>query len=247
MSPARRKSTKKTAKRAKRTGKRKLPKHRTSAGLTSKPGYGNVRQPFPPNLWTTFTYSETFDLAQTLSGSPDIQTYRLNGMYDPNQTGTGHQPRYFDTLLGADNGTAPYSNYRVYAAQARLTVYPTSTSATNSNGIIGLVPRRSNVASPATYNEIQERAYAKSKFISVLYVKPTTISNYYKIKTHLGHKDLADVDDSAAAYNGNPNEEVYLDICACAIDSSTGVMTVKCSITIVYFVQLYGLNDVADS
>lgn len=222
--------------------------HKNSATLVSRPGGGIVRQPFPPNLFTTLTYSASYTpMAQTVSGTPIYRQFRLNSLYDPDLTGVGKQPRYTDTLLGADNTTAPYSNYRVYAAAVKAVFYPSSTNATNSNGIVALIPKRSSVGAAATYEEILERPYAKSHFMNTLYVKPQTLKLFVKMKTHLGHKDLQDVDDSAAAYNGNPNEEVWLDVMASAIDASTGLMAVAFSITITYYVQLYTLNDVADS
>lgn len=221
--------------------------HKSSATLISRPGGGSVRQPFPPNLWTTLTYSVQYNaLTQTVGGTPIYTTYRLNSLYDPDTAVGGAQPRYFDTLCGADNTTAPYGNYRVHAAMVKLVCYPSSTSATNSNGIVALVPRRSNVGAASTYKEIQERPYVKSKWIAAMYVKPTTLKLFTKMKTHLGHKDLQDVDDAAAAYNSNPNEEVYVDVMACAVNN-TGLMTISYSLQITYFVQFYGLNDVADS
>lgn len=244
-----RRATRKTKKYTQKYVSRKGGKvHKNSATLISRPGGGSVRQPFPPNLWTTLTYADSYvPMTQAVSGTPIYRQFRLNSLYDPDLTGTGKQPRYMDTLLGPDNTWAPYQNYRVYAAMVKVVFYPSSTNGTNSNGIVGLVPKRSSVGAASTYDEILERPYAKSHFMNTLYIKPQTLKLFVKMKGHLGHKDLQDVDDSAAAYNGNPNEEVWLDVMACALDQATGLMSVGFSITITYFCQLYTLNDVADS
>ena len=52
---------------------------------------------FPDTLQTTLRYQETLSLSST-SGSLFGYIYNLNGLYDPNHTGVGHQPLYFDQL-----------------------------------------------------------------------------------------------------------------------------------------------------
>ena len=49
--------------------------------------------PFPENLWTEVVYSDQFQLTCT-AGALQQYTFAMNGLYDPNLTGTGSQPRY---------------------------------------------------------------------------------------------------------------------------------------------------------
>lgn len=75
--------------------------------------------PFAPRCLVRFRYSE--DLARVLTtGTVDDYQYNLNSIYDPNRTGTGHQP------MGHDNYAAIYDRYRVYAVSWRITFPPTS-------------------------------------------------------------------------------------------------------------------------
>lgn len=226
---------------------RKRVSSRPTRTLASRPGRGIPRVPFPPSLFTTFSYTETFSLVQAVAAIPQVYQFRLNSLYDPNLTGGGTQPRYFDTLCGANNSSAPYNNYRVHAAKIKATFWPTSSSATNSNGIVAIIPHRDSVSSPSAYDEISETAYSRYKRINALgQVGAVTVSSFVKMKTHLGHKDLSDVDDSASAYNNNPGEVVVGDIILCAVNAA-GTMTCDVSVTITFFAQLYTLNDVADS
>lgn len=215
--------------------------------LGAKAGFGSVLSPFPPTLFTVFSYSETFNLAQAVAGVPVIRTYRANGIFDPSQTGVGIQPRYYDSLIGANNGTAPYQRYRVHASKISATVWPTSASAAAGNLLVSVIPRRSTVTSPSTIDEQRERPYGKHvPLTQTASYKPRKVRNYAKMKIHLSHKDLRDIDAASAQYNAVPTEEVYWDICQCDVASTT-VSTTTIQVTIKYFVELYTLNDVADS
>ena len=43
--------------------------------------------------------------------------YRGNSCQDPDLTGIGAQPRYFDTFCGPQDSSAPYGNYNVLASK----------------------------------------------------------------------------------------------------------------------------------
>lgn len=74
--------------------------------------------PVPSRFITKMKYAE----AVTLSGT-GMRTYvwNLNSLFDPNRTGTGHQPYGFDQLCGAP-GASLYNRYRVFRCDYVLTV-----------------------------------------------------------------------------------------------------------------------------
>lgn len=204
--------------------------------------------PFPPQFYTTLAYSETIPLlVQATADLPEFYTFRLNSLFDPNLTGVGIQPRYFDTLLGAGNGTAPYRQYRVHGAKITATFWPTSATASIGNGYAGICVRRSNVTIPATITEMRERPYVHTRpMYGTNSGKPIRISSFVKMKKILGNKDLNDNEDSLAQYNANPVDSVLADILICNVQgSSLAQMAVE--VKIQYFCQLSTLNDVADS
>lgn len=221
-------------------------KHRitkVNKGLVAKPGFGTVRSPFPPNLWTTFTYTETIKLQQAVAGVPQAYGFRANSLYDPNLSGTGHQPRYMDTLCGPDGGTAPYRNYRVHASKISIKIWQDN----SVNALVTVIPQRAATANPTSLDEMRERPYGRHRAITQISGwKPYTLNNFCKIKNHLGHKDLMDVDSTAASYNANPTEGVTWLINTCAVDPLT-TSSVVLQVTVTYFAQLYTLADVADS
>jgi hypothetical protein len=75
----------------------------------------------------TFNYTDTVTLSST-SGALVQKQFRLNSLFDPDLTGTGHQPRYFDQLCG---GAGPYSKYRVTHCNVTLEVAQIASDATD--------------------------------------------------------------------------------------------------------------------
>lgn len=63
-------------------------------------------------------YREYFALSTGTSGNVSLYQFRLNSMYDPNYTGTGNQPRYYDQLVS----NSLYSRYRVYKADVMVSI-----------------------------------------------------------------------------------------------------------------------------
>lgn len=68
---------------------------------------------FPDRILTKLRYAEVYNLTSTV-GSIGKQLMRWNSMFDPDQTGTGHQPLYRDTYASI------YDQYAVVRARARI-------------------------------------------------------------------------------------------------------------------------------
>lgn len=65
---------------------------------------------FPQSISTKLRYVEKIDMGSLSTQDVSINQFIANGAYDPNFTGTGHQPRGFDQFCG-DNGA--YETYTV--------------------------------------------------------------------------------------------------------------------------------------
>jgi len=68
---------------------------------------------FPDRLVTILKYSEG-PFSFSGSAAPAAQNFRMNSLFDPNQTGVGHQPSFFDTFAGV------YARYFVRAFKLRV-------------------------------------------------------------------------------------------------------------------------------
>lgn len=76
---------------------------------------------FPDTYKCKLRYCESYDLSTDGVGL-DQYIWSLNSLYDPNITGVGFQPTYFDQL------TQIYDHYRVYGAQVNCTIFNKNTS-----------------------------------------------------------------------------------------------------------------------
>jgi hypothetical protein len=104
-------------------------------GVPRDPGYTmtSFQNPIGMRLTTRVTYSEVIPYATV--AFVDYQ-FRLNSLFDPNYTGTGHQPKGFDQLA------AFYQRYRVYRVHWKISWVNTSGGATNPT-ILAVVPTNS--------------------------------------------------------------------------------------------------------
>lgn len=74
-----------------------------------------INSPIPLMKSVKLRYAETFTLTTGTAGVlGTAQYFKLNSAYDPNGTGGGHQPYYFDTY------SAQYASYRVNATKIEL-------------------------------------------------------------------------------------------------------------------------------
>jgi len=85
----------------------------------------NTGAGFPQKMVMTHKYCDKVQLTSTL-GVITNYLFSTNGLYDPNITGTGHQPAYFDQM------TPIYNNYTVIMSRIKVTFWADDT---NSSGM----------------------------------------------------------------------------------------------------------------
>lgn len=75
---------------------------------------------FEPHKYVTLRYSDNYTTG-TLAATTGIQQlWNLNSLFDPDRTGTGHQPMGFDTLATI------YNRYRVLKVKYKMCFPPTT-------------------------------------------------------------------------------------------------------------------------
>lgn len=79
--------------------------------------------PFPPTITRNFNYSDLISLVEGTPSYGVYQLYRTADVYDPDYTGTGHQPMYFDQLCSS---TGPYLNHTTHSVVFQVRVVNTS-------------------------------------------------------------------------------------------------------------------------
>lgn len=129
-----------------RNGSTKTPGRIT--GL-SRSDYG-----FPDRLRTKLQYCDVIQLAAS-AGSPALYQFRMASLYDPDYTGAGHQPQWYDQL------SAVYSFYKVVGSKITATFIPNNVNDTEANDtgpyIVGITMLKGTATlSSATYPALLE-------------------------------------------------------------------------------------------
>lgn len=192
----------------------------------------------PNTIVMKHRYVQSFQLVNT--GTPTVpahQQFRLNSLYDPDYSGTGHQPYYYDQLA------ALYNYYTVYGCSVEIEA---GTETTTSTVLLVMGPALDS-ATPTDLELQKERPQSRWAMLDAG-GEAKTIQRYYRIHSIFGRtkRQVLSDDTFSATSNNNPYKQVYLNINAIATDK-TAVATVNCNITITYYAQWYGRADIAGS
>jgi hypothetical protein len=110
----------------------------------------------PQRTVAKLTYAETVSMVSGASGVPAYHYFCCNGLYDPNTTGTGHQPMGFDQLM------AKYNHYRVLGSKIQIKILPTQTTDTTDDiALIGLTVTPDSSSTVTNSEELREQKGTK--------------------------------------------------------------------------------------
>jgi len=112
--------------------------------LTVLPGNG-----MPPSIVNKFRYCDLVGISNAAAYAQ--YTFRGNSLFDPDYTGTGHQPRYYDQF------SAFYSRYKVTHCSLKLSV---SNYSTTSACIVTVIPH-SDILTLTNYYDAAEQPLVK--------------------------------------------------------------------------------------
>jgi len=194
-------------KKARSTPRKKIPSStvvprnilRTKTGLPSK-------------LLVVHRYSESVAPTST-TGVPFTYQFSCNGMFDPNITGTGHQPYEFDQLNGI------YNHYTVL--KSKITVWIGTEHANQAQqSLTGVYIEDDTTVTPAaTYGALCEQSTGKWKPY-VVTNQPNKFVIFWDAKKAFGG-DILDNDDLQGTGAANPVEQQFFTIWAGDATGST--------------------------
>ncbi len=180
----------------------------------------------------THEYRETKAVVCT-TGAISSYLFSCNGMYDPNITGTGHQPMYFDQM------TAIYDHYTVLkseiiyefivktADQMVGTYIDDDATITNDPVLCGELPTGS------------------SHLLSVVATRPLIVRKRWDAKKFFGG-DIFDNDNLQGTAASNPTEQSYYTMVTQPFDG-TSTTTVLMNVTIRYQAVWDELKNISSS
>lgn len=175
----------------------------------------------------TMRYQEQFSIDSTLGGVvPGTYVFCANGLYDPNTTGTGHQPRGFDQLM------AMYRRYEVL--ESLLEVWADPADLNNSHLIALSV--RSTLTPPATRDDMLEHRTCMIKAVAGSDGGPSV--TYQKIAVNPGEfLGMKNDDTTRGDSAGNPISSVYFHVSTIPLPSAEGGV-IHCQARLTYKVKL---------
>lgn len=196
MTPSRTRSSYKSGSSSKRTKytTSKKKKYYTKNPVAIRLG----KQPIPKQLFNRLKYAETVNVAIGVSGLGSY-IFSCNGMYDPNTTGGGHQPMYFDQW------SAMYNHYTVLKSTMKATVVANTTGAT----IFSLGQDDDATINAATSYTIWERSGFQTKVVNAP-VNPenTFLWSKWDAKKVFGADPQSDPSLQGSA-TSNPTEQTF--------------------------------------
>lgn len=194
---------------------------------------GRLSFGFPKKIITTIRYVG-INTQTSASGVVSTHIYRMNGIQDPDLTGIGHQPMWFD------NYAAIYQNYRVLGS--RITVewmpqlYNDDTTGPWNIGIIGSPTSSSQGSDPETRSELND---------SVADVMTSrdgvrTLSFAFSPEIHLGRP--AGDDTVGALVTTLPTQQYFAHVWMEDIKGSATASLLYHKATIEYTVEFFALQ-----
>lgn len=191
----------------------------------------NNRVGFPNAMVTKMRYSDVISINAT-SGLIGTHVFRANGLYDPDLTGTGHQPLGFDQFMGV-----MYNHYCVLGS--KITIQPIGQSGTAEAHEVSLVLSDVNNVSSLGSNDLREQPNCITQLFGNLAGdgggQPKKMYGKFSMKKFFRRgveKDLSGTTTS------DPSEQAYWIICSNAVPSSGDASNVNFRVIIDYIVLL---------
>jgi len=170
------------------------------------------------------------------SGALSNYQFSCNGLYDPNISGTGHQPLYFDQM------TALYNHYTVIGSKINIRVVPTAAS--EDLFYAGAYINDDATAIYSDHSAITENSLGVGKVVPASSQDVTSFSRKWSAKKMFGGSVLNNTLMKGTSV-ANPTEQSYYNLVVQAIGTASVTATVFVDIT--YIAVWTELKEVAQS
>lgn len=168
----------------------------------------NPKLPISNRVHTCLKYKDSFTQSMTPGLGANYQ-FRMNSLYDPDVTGTGHQPYKYDQFT-----PGIFTRYRVYSCAWKVTFF-----AAGSAYLCTVCPTNGNLAvavtNGATFNAVGELPFSESKGFGTGGTPNSVFVGKIDLNELGGYTPaeyLAD-DRFQAQYNADPTEVFLLNCC----------------------------------
>jgi hypothetical protein len=206
----------------------------------SAPTQAVFRSPtaLPDKIYLKMRYTDAYVYTCT-AGATQTQVMRGNDIFDPDFTGTGHQP------YSRDQWANFYSTYRVLGSSIKAIAAPSNTS--NQVGYwFAVCPHGVSQAQSLGPYPLLESPYVRYK-MSNQYQGVSIIKHYISTRKILGlAKAAIQQDNYAAAFGSSPVDQWFWQISIRPSDVATAIV-VNVTIMMTYYVELSDRVDLSAS
>lgn len=159
------------------------------------------RNPFPPKLFNTLRYSEqvVLNTSDSLNGC-GTYIWSANNLYDPNYTGTGHQPLYYDQI------SSLYNHWTVVSSKITATIVRASNPVQLQAVLV--CDDDATLGTSNNINLLIERSDSSTGACDPGNGLLMTLSQTFSAKKWFGANPLAN-DNLQGTVGGGPTEQVY--------------------------------------
>lgn len=191
---------------------------------------------FPKKMCITLTYYDSQTLTSTAGAVTNYQ-FSCNSIYDPNTTGTGHQPLYRDQMA------AIYNHYTVIGSRCQYSVMGTATN--NLPGALCAFINDDTTTLEASPFLNAERPRARLSLLGAGGDHAIRGTLNWSAKKAFGKGVLSNT-ELATPVGQNPGESEYFSFQYRTVDFST-TTSVHLIVKITYIVVFNELQDIASS
>jgi hypothetical protein len=204
---------------------------------------GVVLNPFPPQLRTTLTFAQSTTESISASGFFKVRSFRINGPYDPDLTGVGGQPKYYDTLLGADGTKIPYSSYCVLNAKISVRVLALQEDVASLAEVVIYAhdDSRNQITASEVFREMPN-AIVRTVGIPSSTRGLVEFAMDVDVASLSGIRDLLDSSDMRSLYSTIPSRRFDWDLAVKMYQTSASTVSYSYDVRIDYDMVCLGLN-----
>lgn len=206
---------------------RKFSKQAPKRRKRARPIPGTMRPGAPSILFRKLRYTGIASLSLVATGAAS-HLWTANGLFDPDITGTGHQPRNFDQIM------TQYDHYTVLGS--KVTLDCVNNQATSQGVIIASTMQDDNV-SLTSLDDLMEYPKRRHKILTggAGGFNKTRFTQSYSCKKYFHTKPLSDSNQQGSVAS-NPSEGAFFGVYAHTVDNAIGTGTVDVMVTIDYIV-----------
>ncbi len=205
-----------------RRRRRRRPRKRQSITRQLKPGYSDSQV-------VTLKYADVVTLDPGAAGAAANHVFSANGVFDPDITGTGHQPLAFDQWANFYN--------HVTVIGSRISVsYVSGSNSVSTGSLICGIDLSAGTTLEVNMNTLRERGRANYRIMTSADSgrAMTTVHKGYSAKKFHGRTDILDNDDLQGTFSSNPAEQAFYHVFAGPTDNATDSTAFSAQVLIEY-------------